>query len=123
MKNQAFGVEIELTGISREKEAQVTAEYFGTVSSHEGGVYDKYTVTDNQGCIWQVIGDSSINAQHRDGTGAPDTHKVETVTPKCEYGDIETIQGIVRKLREAGAVANKICGIHYATLHITFRVA
>jgi len=31
---------------------------------------------------------------------------------KCGYSDIETIQEIVRKLRAAGAIANKSCGIH-----------
>ncbi len=112
MKNQAFGVEIELTGISRQKAAQVIAEHFGTNSYYEGGAYDKYIVTDSHGRKWQVVRDSSIKAQYKNGEAAPDTYKVELVTPKCEYNDIETIQEIVRKLRKAGAVANKSCGIH-----------
>lgn len=112
MKNQAFGAEIELTGISRQKAAKTIAEYFGTNSSHEGGTYDKYTVTDRQGRKWQVMRDSSIRAKYKNGGAAPDNHKVELVTPKCGYGDIETIQEIVRKLRTAGAITNKSCGIH-----------
>ncbi len=30
MKNQNFGVEIELTGITRKRAAEVIADYFGT---------------------------------------------------------------------------------------------
>jgi len=112
MKNQAFGVEIELTGISREKAAKVIAGYFGTESRFEGGAYDKYTITDSLGRKWQVVKDGSIDAQYKNGGAAPGTYKVELVTPKCKYSDIETIQEIIRKLRKAGAITNKSCGIH-----------
>ena len=30
LREQRFGIEIEMTGITREKAAEVTAEYFGT---------------------------------------------------------------------------------------------
>ena len=30
LKEQKFGIEIEMTGITRAKAAEVTAEYFGT---------------------------------------------------------------------------------------------
>ncbi|MGB9813513.1 MAG: amidoligase family protein [Thermovenabulum sp.] len=112
MKDQFFGVEIELTGISRKQAAEVIAEYFGQQVTHEGGTYDKYIVLDNKWRKWQVVRDSSIDARFSNGAMAPDTYKVEIVTPVCEYSDIETIQEIVRKLREAGAIANSSCGIH-----------
>ncbi len=32
MRTQKFGIEIELTGITRERAAEVIAEYFGTES-------------------------------------------------------------------------------------------
>ena len=32
LKEQNFGIEIELTGITREKAARVIADYFGTAS-------------------------------------------------------------------------------------------
>ena len=44
MKKQYFGIEIELTGITREKAADVIARYFGTRSRHVGGSYDPYTL-------------------------------------------------------------------------------
>ena len=37
MKTQTFGIEIELTGITREAAARVIAEYFGTSSYYVGG--------------------------------------------------------------------------------------
>lgn len=37
---------------------------------------------------------------------------MELVSPICRYQDIETIQEIVRKLRQAGMIANISCGIH-----------
>ena len=43
MKNQNFGVEIELTGITRKRAAEVIANYFGTTSHYERGGYDTYT--------------------------------------------------------------------------------
>ena len=36
MKNQKFGVEIELTGITRRDAAKVIADYFETTSTYEG---------------------------------------------------------------------------------------
>ncbi|GAB6157868.1 amidoligase family protein [Desulfotomaculum varum] len=115
MKNQAFGIEIELTGITREKAAEVIAEYFGTSYRYEGGSYNKYTIPDRQGREWKVVKDSSIDAKYRTGRGmvpANSNYQVELVSPKCSYGDIDTIQVLVRKLRAAGAIANKSCGIH-----------
>ena len=34
IKNQLFGVEVEMTGITREKAARLVAEVLGTVPSH-----------------------------------------------------------------------------------------
>ncbi len=43
---------------------------------------------------------------------ADGTYSVELVSPICQYKDIETVQELVRKLREAGAFVNSSCGIH-----------
>ena len=42
MKKQNFGVEIELTGITREQAANVIATYFGTQTRYLGTYYDTY---------------------------------------------------------------------------------
>ena len=114
LKHQRFGVEIEFTGITREKAANIVAKMFGTVASRP--IRDGYftrNVEDNKGRTWKVQRDSSINPVRNDGTvDYPDEYRVELVTPPLNYEDIETLQEIVRVLREAGGKANASCGIH-----------
>lgn len=115
MKNQAFGIEIELTGLTRERAAKVLSEYWGKRATHKGGGYDQYEVKDNQGRTWKVMRDGSIAPQRKISGRmmvAGDDHKVEVVSPICRYEDIESIQEMIRLLRKAGAIANKSCGIH-----------
>lgn len=115
MKNQAFGVEIELTGLTRGRAAGVIAEYFGSREQHNRGSYDEYNIKDQEGRTWKVMRDGSIAPERKiEGrtTSAGDDYKVEVVTPICRYEDIEKVQEIVRLLRKAGAIANRSCGIH-----------
>ena len=107
MKNQNFGVEIELTGITRKRAAEVIANYFGTASHYERGGYDTYTAADRKGRVWKIMSDSSINTEGMGGEYAS-----EAVTPILQYGDISDLQEILRQLRRAGAKANSSCGIH-----------
>ena len=51
MKDQYFGVEVEMTGITREQAAQALADYFGTVPLHRGGVYDAYPEQNSKGKV------------------------------------------------------------------------
>lgn len=115
MKTQRFGVEIEMTGITRNQAAQAIANYFGTSVNFVGGGYDKREVKDSTGRKWSVVSDSSIHAQKKSATGrvtADGSYRVEFVTPILRYEDIETLQNIVRALRKAGAFVNDSCGIH-----------
>lgn len=112
MREQKFGIEIELTGITRRKAAEVIGKYLGRSSQYDGGYYEVYSVRDEQDRKWKVMYDSSIVATNRNGMPAGDKYKVELVSPICEYGDIPRIQEIVRRLRGAGAVAGEKYGIH-----------
>ena len=107
MKTQNFGVEIELTGITRKNAARVIAEYFGTEQGYIGTHYYTYTALDRKGRTWKVMSDGSINTEGKDRSYAS-----EIVTPILQYEDIEDIQEILRQLRHAGAKANSSCGIH-----------
>ena len=49
MRTQRFGIEIEMTGITRKKAAEVIAEYFGTESFYLGTYYKTYGAKDRQG--------------------------------------------------------------------------
>ena len=111
MKNQTFGIEIEMNHISRSRAAQVIAATLLTdalgdsaVARHTGGTYDAWEVRGADGRKWKVVSDASIEG--------PYEQRTEVVSPICRWEDIEQVQAIVRALREAGAVAHSSCGIH-----------
>jgi hypothetical protein len=112
IKSQKFGIEVEMTGLTRAKAARVLAKHFDTTAEHFGGSYDKYIVRDSQNRKWSIVYDSSIHATQSDGSSASTSYKVEFVTPICTYDDIPDIQQIVRDFREAGGVCNGSTGIH-----------
>ena len=115
MRTQRFGIEIEMTGITRKKAAEVIAEYFGTESFYLGTYYKTYGAKDRQGRTWKATYDSSIIAQKKSGgrtVGANDTYKCEIVSPILTYEDLPDLQEIVRQLRHKGAFVNSQCGIH-----------
>ena len=114
LKNQLFGVEVEMTGITREKAARLVAEVLGTTPSHpESNCYHTRTIADQAARKWKIMRDSSIEAIRNDDTSEPlDEYRVEFVTPPLNYSDIELLQNIIRKLRENGAKAHSSCGIH-----------
>ena len=114
LKNQLFGVEVEMTGITREKAARLVAEVLGTTPSHpESNCYHTRTIADQAARKWKIMRDSSIEAIRNNGTSEPlDEYRVEFVTPPLNYSDIELLQNIIRKLRENGAKAHSSCGIH-----------
>ena len=112
LRAQTFGVEIEMTGITRNRAAKTIAAHVEAGVSHYGGGYDAYHSTDRQGRTWKAMSDSSIRAEKKDGSYASDLYKTEVVTPILRYEDIEDLQEILRRLRKAGAVVNSSTGIH-----------
>lgn len=107
IKDQAFGLELEFTGITRRRAAQAIAEVINGNQHYDytGGTYKKCEVKAADGRKWIVEYDSSI-----DTTGGGE--ECEFVTPKCTYEDIETVQECIRALRKAGAKVNSSCGMH-----------
>lgn len=106
MKNQTFGVEIEMYHITRSTAAGVVAQYFGTPCEYAGGPYRTYVARDNKGREWKAMSDGSL---FDDGYGT-----AELVTPILTYDDMTDLQEIVRRLRKAGARsdASHSCGVH-----------
>lgn len=109
MKTQTFGVEVEMNNISRRDAAKVAADYFGTNRTQDTNYRNGYmcwSAWDAQGREWKFERDSSILG--------PDSEKCELVTPILHYGDIETLQELLRQLRHAGAKsdASRGCGVH-----------
>ena len=119
MKTLRFGIEIEMTGITRAKAAKITVEFFGAGArlEHTGGTYDEYRVTTQDGRGWKFVSDASI-LPHKKEYGrivtADRDYSVELVSPILTYEDIETLQELVRQLRHAGALSDSKyqAGIH-----------
>ena len=108
IQKQRFGVEVEMTGLTRKSAAESLAKTFGTVIGHiDHSVYNVHSINDQNGRTWKIMRDSSINP-----TNGDDRCKVEMVTPILEYEDIELLQTVIRNLREKGAKTNRSCGIH-----------
>lgn len=102
MKRLTIGVEIEMTGLTKDTVAKIVAGYFGTTARNVTGY--RWHTEDAEGRTWKVTSDSSIRI---DGGEA-----CELVTPILTWADIEPLQEIVRKLRKAGAKVNETCGLH-----------
>lgn len=56
IQSQNFGVEIEMTGVSRRAAASVIANYFGVGGIHfAGGTYQTYEAKDSKGRVWKCM--------------------------------------------------------------------
>ena len=60
IKDQYFGTEIEMTGITRQRAAEVVAEMFGTEAYYDGTTYGVWSVIDLEGKKWKFMSDGSI---------------------------------------------------------------
>ncbi len=118
IKQRSFGIEIEMTGITRCQAAKAVAKLFGTEASHYGGSYDKYIVKDRKDREWSFVYDSSIKGVNSQRESATDSYNVELNSPVLEYEDISKLQEVIRTLRGAGAVTGPkyLCGTH---IHIS----
>jgi hypothetical protein len=108
MKTLTFGVELETVGVSRAVLADAVKRaldvfFPGCRSVYEGGHYDKTAIVMPDGRKWIVMSDASLSGMGGSG---------EVVTPICTWTDFESIQGVVRALRAAGAKVNYSCGMH-----------
>lgn len=114
LKNQYFGTEIEMTGITRKRAASVIGELFETEPYYHGS-YDSWRVKDREGKEWKFVRDVSINPQmrrHGEMIEATDEYRTEMVSPKLEYNEMKKLQEVVRCLRKHGARVNPSCGMH-----------
>ena len=105
LKEQYFGTEIEMTGITREEAANAVGELFGTQPYYIGTYYSTWGVRDLEGKEWKFTYDGSIHTQRRNGNRyvyADSEYSTEMVSPKLEYGEMEKLQQVVRCLRSHG---------------------
>lgn len=98
LRDQYFGTEIEMTGITRQRAAQVVAEMFGTDYYHRIS-YDSWCVRDQQGKEWKFSSDGSIITERKVRglkTCADGEFATEMVSPKLEYSEMGKLQEVVR---------------------------
>jgi len=103
MKQQTFGVEIEMGCIRKTKAQKLVNDYFKTKYNldylemdFQGGLHDAYYSYDHKHRKWLFEDDGSA-------PGRLGPISCEMVTPILTYNDIEDLQEIVRILRRNGA--------------------
>lgn len=120
-RNLNFGIEIELTFITRIQAANILSDFFNT--SYYCISSSKYEIEDYYGRTWQVVYDRSIKPQRKQNGKIinlnDEDYKVEIVSPILVYGDnndneadICILQNLIRTLRKNGAGVNSSTGIH-----------
>jgi hypothetical protein len=116
MLTAKFGIEIEFTGITRARAAEVAAAFLNGTTERAYDSYDTFKVKAADGRIWKFMSDGSIKTERKENGRKVPTDKsysVELVSPILTYReDIDTLQELIRQLRHAGAFTNNSCGIH-----------
>jgi len=113
-----FGIEIEMTGITREKAAKVVADHLEGTIEEVHDYYKTLKIIERDGRVWKIVYDGSIKCQKRTAgqkVSASSEYSVELVSPILTYErDMESLQEMVRKLRKAGAFSEQqnCTGIH-----------
>lgn len=108
-----YGLEMEFTGITRKRAAELAAEQFGTTAAYtfEG---DKYSITDTRGRTWTVLPCPGVRAERwQNGrmVGANQLYQVKVCTPMLYESDFETVEKILGRLETGGAVINESTGM------------
>ena len=89
-----YALEMEFTGITRKRAAELIAEHFGTAAqySFDG---DKYSVADTRGRTWTVLPCPSVRAerwQNNKMVGANHLYHMKICTPLLYEDDFETVE-------------------------------
>ena len=118
IKQRNFGIEIEMTGLTRCQAAKTISKVLGNSPVHEGGSYDKYIVRDENGREWSIVYDGSIRCVDANGDRGSKSYSVELNSPVLGYEDIPLLQEVVRALRHAKGKCGPeyCCGTH---IHIS----
>ncbi|GAA3403444.1 amidoligase family protein [Paenibacillus hodogayensis] len=84
LSDLTFGVEVEFSGITCERAAQVLVEVFDTTFARFGGWdNEEFHIPDPQDRIWKVEKDGSVDAVRKEGKTvvlATDNYKCELVS-------------------------------------------
>lgn len=109
MLTKRFGIEIELTGITKDTAANAVKEIVGGRLQHTRDSYNTIKINATDGRTWKIMNDSSIRKQSKWGNTEDRAYSVELVSPILTADDIDKVQEIVRA---SGGKTNSTCGIH-----------
>lgn len=112
MLTKRFGIEIELTGITKDIAANTLKGIVGGRLQHTRDSYDTIKINATDGRTWKIMNDASIRKEDKWGSTESRDYSVELVSPILTAEDIDRIQEIVRAIRGAGGKTNSSCGIH-----------
>ena len=101
-----FGIELEMTGISRKAVSELVYNYLQSKEEIEIYCRDTFKIIDQQGRKWSVDYDGSIHGDSKE--------QVELVTPILTMEDLPLLKGLIETLKAAGAKSSdKLgCGLH-----------
>jgi len=112
MLTGVFGIEIELTGITKDKAADAIKTIVGGRIEKTYDSYSTRKIYADDGRTWKVMNDASIRKETSRGYTTNNEYSVEVVSPILTEADIDTVQLLARALRAAGGKTNSSCGIH-----------
>lgn len=106
LKQQYFGIEIEMYDITRKHAAELAALILNGPVEYRTS-YHTWFITAPDGRVWKFCRDSSIVA-------ARDEERCEMVTPILTYKDLPLLETILTILVENGAKSDPahMCGVH-----------
>ena len=115
MYTKNFGIEIELTGITREVASNLVAAYFKT--NAEPIKEYRYAIQDNKNRTWFITRDRSIRPEiNQKNVSAPEedtsNYLVELITPVLTLDELWILNDIVELFKINGGIINETCGIH-----------
>ena len=104
-----YRIELELTGITRKRAAELFAEQFESPPkySFDG---DRYTVTDSRGREWLALPSPDIRAEKWSNgrmVGANHLYQVKVCTPFLYESEFDTLAEMLERLETGGASLNE----------------
>jgi len=115
LDNRTIGIEIELTGITRQTAAQIVAGSLGTdrIACYAGD----FSITDKANRTWNIKPDVSLVYEEECGeliknNDADESYSVEIISPILTAGDTDYYNAMLPALSKNGAVATDVCGMH-----------
>ncbi len=109
MQWKKYAVQMELTGMTRKKAAELTAAYFGTEAkySFDG---DQYTIRDEIGREWKVTPAADLRSERMMDSrlvGANHLYQVKVCSPLLYRQDFDTLYDVLKRMEMGGGILNE----------------